>query len=340
MTLTNHSESVRLVLMHSHRYQAGVVMVRRSLVRRPVALIGSAVLTAVLAVAGTSAPASAAPVKGFLAVLAVTDIGSGLAAPVQNRPFDVMVTVLDAAGQPTTVSKATTIVLEQVVGPGELSGSTTAVIPRNGSSAIISGATYAPYANGVELRVRSVSGVTLAPDEVTVDVALTAVGRAATPEEPFELSDPTCAAPTSEVPTCGYLSLPNGARGNVTLSLGSCDGIEQTECRAVGDTRALVAMAAADLKDNVGDPLYSKQNPATLIVACDKVLCGGHGVPKLPLLVDLTNTGALEEAPACPAKGVLGENQQACVDYVQSTRYDGDLYSYLLFDYDVRASHP
>jgi hypothetical protein len=310
----------------------------RLLARRIAAVGGATALTAVLAVAGPSAPAGAAPEKGLLAVVAVVDTGSGLAAPVQGRPFDVVVQVLDAEGQPTTVSRATTIGLEEVAGPGELGGTTTAVIPRNGSEATISGATYAPYANGVALRVRVVSGVALTPVEFTVDVALTAVGRAAAPRVPLELSDPGCAAPTPEVPTCGYLLLPNGARGNVTLSLGSCDGI--AECRTVGDTSALVVLGVADLKDLLGEPLYSKQAPATLVVACDKVLCGQSGVPKLPLLVDLTNTGPLTEAPPCPAKGVLGADQQACVDDVQSTRNDGDLYTYLLFEHDARASHP
>jgi hypothetical protein len=323
-------------------FRQGVVMllVTRSFIQRSIALTAVAVLTAVLAVAGTTAPAGATAVKGFLEVVSVIDTGSGLGAPVQDRPFDVVVKVLDANGEPTTVSKATTVVLTEVAGPGDLGGSTAAVIPRNGSSTTISGAKYSQYANGVEFRVSAVSGVALGPADFEVDVALTAVGRAAHPKVPLELSDPACVTPTSEVPTCGYLLLPNGARGNVTLSLGSCDGIEQTECRAVGDTTALVAMAAADLKDDVGDPLYTKQAPATMIVACDKVLCGGNGVPKIALLVDLTNTGPLTVAPACPAKGVLGEDQQACVDYVQSTRHDGDLYSYLLFDYDVRASHP
>ena len=309
-----------------------------SLVRRFVAVVSAVVLTAVLAVAGASAPADAAAIKGFLAVGAVTDTGSGLGAPVQDRPFDVVVEVLDADGQPTTVSKATMIVLEQVAGPGELAGSTTAVIPRNGSGATITGATYTQFANGVVLRVRAATGVELAPTEFTVDVALTAVGRAAAPGVPLELSDPACAVPTPEIPTCGYLLLPNGASGNVTLSLGSCDGI--VDCRAAGETSALVVLGVADLKGLLGDPLYSKQTPATLIVACDKMLCSQAGVPKLPLLVDLTNTGPLTEAPPCPAKGVLGENQQACVDYVQSTRSDGDLYSYLLFEHDARASHP
>jgi hypothetical protein len=270
----------------------------------------------------------------------VIDTGSGLGAPVQDRPFDVVVQVLDAHGSPTTVRRATTIALEEVAGPGELGGSTTAVIPRHGSGATIFGATYSQFANGVELRVRAVHGVELAPADFTVDVALTAVGRAAIPGRPLALSDPACVAPTQDVPTCGYLLLANGARGNVTLSLGSCEGIPETECRTVGDTTALVAMAVAHLKDDQGDPLYSNRHPATLVVACDKTLCGGRGVPKIPLLVDITNTGPLEEAPPCPKKGVLGEGQRACVDHTQSHRHHGDLYSVLLFNHDVRASHP
>ena len=316
----------------------------QSRVRRFIAVLAAVLLTAALGLAGILVPAAATGFKGFLAVVSVTDTGSGLAAPVQDRPFDVVVRVVDSSGKPKTVSKATTIVLEEVAGPGALGGTTTAVIPRNGSGATISGATYAPFANDVVLRVRAKSGVSLAPAKVTVDVALTAVGRRATPEVPFKLSDPACPTPTPQIPTCGYLLLPNGARGNVTLSLGSCEGIPtlppRQSCRTAGSTEALVVMGVADLKDRRGNPLYGKKAPATMVVACDKVLCGSHGVPKLSLLVDLTNTGPLKEAPPCPKKGVLGRDQQACVDFVQSHRHHGDLYTYLLFDVDPRASHP
>jgi hypothetical protein len=282
-------------------------------------------------------PAAATGFKGFLEIVSITDTGSGLAAPVQDRPFDVVVHVVDAAGEPKTVSKATTIVLKEVSGPGELGGNTRAVIPRHASGATISGATYSAFANGVVLRVKAVHGASLAPADITVDVALTAVGRTATPGVPFFLFDPACTTPTPAVPTCGYLVLSNGARGHVTLSLGSCEGIG--DCRTTGSKEALVAMAVADLKDRHGDPLYGKRKPATLVVACDKVLCGGTGT-KLPLLVDLTNTGPLKEAPPCPRKGELGRHQQACVDFAQSFRKHGDLYSFLLFVHDVRASHP
>ena len=52
----------------------------------------------------------------------------------------------------------------------------------------------------------------------------------------------------------------------------------------------------ADLKDD-GDPLYTKDRPAQLVVACDKTLCGQGGVTSFPVLVDLFNTGDFELAP-------------------------------------------
>ncbi len=256
------------------------------LLRRSLAALSAAVLATAWAV-GISVPASAAPAKGSLDIVSITDTASGLGAPVQNRPFDVVVRVLDTAGQPTTVNQVTTIVLEEVSGPGVLGGTTTAVIPRDGSGATISGATYSQFANGVVLRVRAASGVELAPDVVTVEVALTAVGANAAPRSSLTLTDSNCAAPTAGVPTCGQFLLPNGASGHVTLSVGSCDGLGP--CRA----GALVVTAIANLKDSNGNPLYSNNSPATLVVACDKVLCKetANGVPSIPLIYTLENTG-------------------------------------------------
>jgi hypothetical protein len=317
----------------------------QSLIRRFLAVLSAALLAAAWVI-GISIPASAVPpVKGSLDIVSITDTASGLGAPVQDRPFDVVVRVLDTAGQPTTVNQATRIVLEEVSGPGVLGGTTTAVIPRNGSSATISSATYSQFANGVELRVRATTGVELAPAEVTVEVALRAVGANANPGNPLNLTDPDCAAPTAEVPTCGQLLLPNGASGLVTVSVGSCDGLvdpaipdRDDDCLTVGDTEALVVTTIANLKDADGNPLYETSH-ATLTLACDKVLCGQSGVPKLPVIYTLENTGQLDTvAPECSAKGVLAEGQEACVDYVSSMRSKGDLYLVVLFRVDARWS--
>ena len=51
------------------------------------------------------------------------------------------------------------------------------------------------------------------------------------------------------------------------------------------------------------------------------------------------NAGLEDAAPDCPAKGVIGDTQDICVDYVQSTRSAGDLFTYVLFKHDLRFSH-
>jgi hypothetical protein len=312
----------------------------QSPLRRSLAILATALLALAWAV-GISIPAGAAPAKGSLDIVSVTDTASALAGPVQNRPFNVAVRVLDSAGLPTTVNQATTVVLDEVSGPGVLGGTTSAVIPRNGTGVTITGATYSQFANGVVLRVRATSGVQVDPDTITVDVALRAVGADAAPHHSVNVTDPTCGAPTTQVPNCGQLVLPNGASGHVTVSVGSCDGL--AACKTEGTTEALVVTAIANLKDEAGNPLYNDAAPATLILACDKDLCRttANGVSAFQVIYTLNNTGGLDKtAPACPAKGVLGAGQVACVDYVQSSRSNGDLYMYLLFDADLRASFP
>jgi hypothetical protein len=291
-------------------------------------------LTAAWAV-GISIPANAAPTKGSLEIVSVANSEhEELGLLVQGQTFDVKVRVLDTDGQPTTVNQATGIRLEAVSGPGNLGGNTTATISRNDSSTTIEDATYSKFANGVVLRVRATSGVQLDPDQVTVNVALTAVSKDASRGQTFNLDDPECGdgggVPTSGEPTCGRL-LTKGAAGLVVMSVGSCDGLG---C----DKGTLVVTINADIQPTQADPF------STLILSCDKALCGGSGVPKIPVFYTFNNDGDLlpQAAPACPAKGVLGDKptpeDPICADYVQSTRSAGDLFIYVLFAHDVRMS--
>jgi hypothetical protein len=209
------------------------------------------------------------------------------------------------------------------------------VIPRNGSVETIEGATYSQFANGVELRVRATSGVNLAPDEMTVDFALTAVSANAERNQAFDLDDPNCGvggAPTPDEPNCGHL-LTAGAAGLVVMSVGSCQGIGN--CREVGNTTALVVTLSADIV-----PLPNHPH-STMILSCDKDLCGGSGVPQIDVFYTFNNDGDLLPDPAldCPAKDVLGPGQEICVDRIQSSRSAGDLYTYILFAHDMRVSH-
>jgi hypothetical protein len=342
----------------SIKISPGKAFAMRPLVRRSLAVLIAALLAAVFAVAGTSAPASAAPVKGYLRIVSITDNAEPLTGVedrpfdiVKDRPFSVVVEVRDAPqdpatpgieGQLTTVTRATDVVLEEVSGPGSLTGTTKATIPRDGSTATIppedaaTGVEYSEYANGVKLRVVAGSGVDLEPSQpFTVNVALTAVSENIESDEvgqPLDLKDSNCGAPTSDEPTCGRLLLPAAAAGHVVMSVGSCDGLG---CDSVGP-KALVVTA-------IFNGNYSAVSPATVILACDKVVCGqsgsGAGLPLTVIYTFVNDAGLGQTAPACPAKGVLGP-QAICVDYVQSSRHQGDLYTHVLLGHDVRLSHP
>ena len=333
---------------------------KQSLFQRCLAILSAALLSAALVIIGTWIPAGATGTNGengdrddpvALQIVLIRDRNSGLLWPVQDRKFDVVVQVVDDDGEPTEVDEPTKIKLKEVSGPGVLGGNTTAIIQAQRSSTVISGATYSQFANGVVLKVKVVYGEHLDSDEITVEVALTAVGADAKPGTPLTLKDPNCLAPTADVPNCGILVLKKGADGHVTLSVGSCDGLAKRfkGCREVGDTEALVITTIASLKDADGDPLYSRKHPAKVILACDKVLCGknghktygknGHKKPKIRVLYTLNNTGPLTNvAPPCPKKGVLGKGQEVCVDYKNSKRRDGDLYLPVLFKVDARWS--
>ena len=312
--------------------------------RRIGALAAAVVVAAALLSFGGTARAGdhPPPPAGQLVIESVTDQATDLQGAVQDEPFDVVVTVVDSYGNPHPVLTSATVRLVDVVGDGELGGTLTAVIPAGSATTTISGATYSPAQNGVQLRVEAVYGDRLTPsDPFTIDVVVSAVSAQGTPGVPLNLTDPDCVAPTPDIATCGFLTLRNGAKGLVTMSIGLCDDIEGAECRESAGVEGLLVTALADLKDDKGNPLYSKERPAKLVVACDKTLCGHGGVTSFPVLVDLFNTGDYVLAPKCPKKGRLGAGQDVCWDTRSSHRdRAGDLYSVILFAIDIRARHP
>jgi hypothetical protein len=314
---------------------------KQSLIRRSLVVL-SAVLLATAWAVGISTPASAAAPRALEIGLPTTgneqqtcprpDRCAILEAP---NTFDLPVRVVDRNGDPATVSKDTTIVLEEVSGGGTLNvpGGSEDIL-RGGSEATFENLTYSESANPV-LRVRVTSGVQLSPDEIMVHIAVSAVGRTPAPNEQlFDLTDSNCGdgggVPNSTDPTCGHL-ITRGASGPVVMSVGSCDDLGPPDntnpCRS--DT-ALVVTLFADISQD--------EPQSTMILSCDKNLCGQTGVPKLPVFFSRQNTGPLndEEALACQRKGVLDPGRKACVDYVSSMRSDGDLYLFVLFDADLR----
>ena len=297
------------------------------------ALVWASLLVAI------SPGASAGSVKGSLAVISVADQGTGLVGAVAGRPFTVVVEARDPLGTPLAPSQNTTVRLRVVPGAGTLTGVIVGTIPKTSSRGTISGAVYAPFGNNVTLGVDVVSGTALTGTTTTVNVAATAVKAQASPRSNLNVTDPGCPAPTPTSPVCGFLQLPNGGNGTVLMSVGSCDTI--LSCRTKSGTTARLVTAEVSLKDENGAPLYTPTAPATFVLACDKTICGQGGVSSFPVAIDVTNTGAFSQVPDCPSKGVLGVGQTACRDSVQSTRDNaGDLYSVILFTYDIRGSYP
>lgn len=143
--------------------------------------------------------------------------------------------------------------------------------------------------------------------------------------------DGTCSEATTEHPVCGVVLLPNGAVSpQVLLSLGVCD----TTYAGCGSARGSVVQVLADVTG-----LYAPTSPATILMKCDKTLCGGGAIHKQSLSYSLAGNAALTPAPPCPAKSTIGDGQEVCVDYVQSNRdKSGDTHLYLLFTRDARVS--
>jgi hypothetical protein len=204
-------------------------------------------------------------------------------------------------------------------------------IPSTAQSVTFQGVSIATAANGVTVSASATTGNKKSTNPVASDPFDVLVTFASTPQNtPLSQIGGTsstagCLATPSD-PVCADLLLPSGSDTSILMSLGVCGGLGK--CLGA-DTQALVGLSQ-----------YTKSSPATMIVKCDKTLCGGGGINKQKLAVESSTGGGFAEAPACPAKNTIALDQWACVDYVQSTRDNaGDTFLYLLFTNDVRAHY-
>jgi hypothetical protein len=149
--------------------------------------------------------------------------------------------------------------------------------------------------------------------------------------------DGNCTNATRAAPVCGIVMLPRGAGSQVLLSLGVCDP----------DPLSLYAPCfvgpkgpgGAVVQTLFGQPTdaYTPTSPVTVVIKCDKTLCGTGSIQDLKLAFSQLGNGALADAQPCPAKGVTDANGDPCVDYVQSKRDgSGDTHLYFLTPVDMR----
>ena len=250
---------------------------------------------------------------------------------VQNTLFNLHIHLTDDTGAEAAFNKDTKLVLSASA-PGTLSATTLTVA--GGSSTADLMVSYSTFANGVTITVSS-SGKgaktsSVSPGTTDPFDVLQTLESFAQPGAGFQhgIGPDDCATVSSTDPVCGILVLPNGANTGVLLSTGSCTNIG---C----NTKGTVTQFIGDISG-----LYSKTNPATLIIKCYRSVCGRGGVSQLlGLAADSQQAGALNTAPPCPAKNTIGNDQSYCTDQVQNVRINADdSLVYILFADDFRGS--
>ncbi len=258
----------------------------------------------------------------------------------RDEPFAVVVDFL-AGDVPTAMSTNRAVTLEVSVATGASAFSTASqrfvTVPAGATSATFPDLVLTEAANGVELLVRAtapsrvVEGVVPGRSpvfDVAEDFAAYGIDGKDGASASREGAGVACSA-TPERPTCADLVLPaSDTNGDLAFfSTGVCDA--SVGCAAPGRD-VLQVLAAFELP---------RSNPATLVVKCDKSLCGGGAISRNVVKVSLFPTGPLQDAGACASKGVVDEGVDFCVDYVQSRRDgSGDTHLYLLLLRDARMS--
>ncbi len=258
--------------------------------------------------------------------------------------FSVNVHFEDATGAPAAFTNDTTLAITS--NRGTLTPST-GVAPRGQTSVTLTTSLAEP-ANQVSLTVAVAGGKaarTVTPGTSSTDQLFDVVSELRFEDSAEGQSfrqgiggDAECTTATRANPVCGIVILPKGATSpQVLLSLGVCDS-NYARC---GSTKGSVVQTLADLTRPDNTNLYTQTAPATILMKCDKSLCGTGSIQSKTLSFSREGNAPLETAPACPAKGVVGPDPDdiACVDYVQSKRDgSGDTHLYLLFTEDARVS--
>lgn len=272
----------------------------------------------------TAAPPGPAPTITISAVstptiTVPTTPGSGAPFVVQDVAFDVAVTT----SVPLAANKTTDLVLTVESGPNTglvFPGS----IAAGATTTTFSGIVLPDPGNGVRIQVAVDERRTdVVPDTETFDVL----------QDQFDAPSSSSltgfgggggvgkeCSPTSTDQVCGDVLLndASGVLSNLLLARGASNSFLQV----------LVALDPAK---------YNRTNPLVVVAKCDKSKCGGAGIKKFSVLVQIAPTDPLVKSPACSAKGVVDAGKDFCTDYVQSTRDNaGDLLMVVLLRVDAK----
>jgi hypothetical protein len=312
--------------------------------------IGAAAVAVLAAAMATAVSAHAASVPA--PTLIQSAVSSNAQSPCQNDPncsdpgvlvvqgvpflLTVTLTTTDSSGNTVAAefSKDTKLTLTST-GTGSLN-TTTVTMPANTDHFTFGTVSYSPFANNVTVTAGvggkgSKTSTIVSTPSNAFDVLQTLKTDPASNGVPFQdgAGPDACTTVSSTNPVCGILVLPHGANSSgVLLSTGSCSGLG---C----NTKGTVTQFVGDING-----LYTRTDPATLIINCYRTVCGQGGVSHLLGLVSPSGqTGALVQAPPCPAKNTIGPDQQYCTDQVQNVRGNADnSLIYILFLDDFKGS--
>ena len=254
----------------------------------------------------------------------------------------VSVELRDANGDLAAFKKDTALRVTSSVG---IVGETSGTAFKGESTAFVDTRVTEPI-NQVALSVSAGSGTSLltSSPSVTFDVLslikpnLTASSKAAFEEGIGGNSSCVSAEPLT--PVCGIVRLPRGSGTNVLLSVGACDVVKESVPRYAPCYEGPKGPGGAVVQTLFTQPSipYTTGSPATIILKCDKTLCGTGPIQRLTVLFSLSGNTPLTAPDACPAKGTMATAGKPCVDYVQSKRDgSGDTHLFLLTDRDIRT---
>jgi hypothetical protein len=266
-----------------------------------------------------------------------TTPGAPVALLKANDQFTLTATLVNAKGGAVAFSSSRDTTLTLTAAGASWVGALypTAVVPAKGTTASFTGVALESSTGDVTLTVAATApsdaALQLAPDSTspfdllkTITNVVIADGHQASPNGP---DTPCQVGDGSTVPqTCAELVAPNGVTGDVVFTTATC-----VTANCVGNNHLLQVLADV--------PHATSRTPAgTVIVTCDKTLCGNGGVTSFIVQASLAGGGALAPAPACKKKGLLNSSDAACVDYVSSTKDNaGDVHLFLRIPFDVRA---
>lgn len=304
-----------------------------------------AVIGLFLGLIAVAAPSGAAPVVVTFDVVVSTETQQTVGGndPVvlveadngdpANHEDELFVTL--TLQPPGTTFKQDTVVRLTPGGSGTGAFSPSSVIfPKDETTWEFSGITYGTVESGITLVATSGRG----PKAVTGTSAVFDVGYDVvfqdTTTNPVTLETDCVASRTT--PLCAQVLLPKGVPTRSALAIGACQEYYSTgQDAACRSAEGSIVSFMADV-----ELTYKPEDPATIIVHCDKSYCKGGGVTQYTLMARPDWDGlTFAAAPACATKGQVQAGEPYCVDYVQSKRDNaGDLILYWLVAFDPRGA--